>query len=299
MSPVGDKSWLSQGIKHNRKLIQQIAELLTAATKPAPPGPALLRAANVPEGAELDWDKMPLKHKLFLVEALKQHAVASVEAAQTGTGAKDQASGAADDTSRSALSQFIKHNPKLVKAARAAATQAVLQVLGARGVEGDVAEDPVQNDKTDTDRKLHWGRFRPPPIPTPVAVLGDTIASSFGVPPGAVIAGAAAVNAIRGVDGAGAIDASQLPKDDGANGAGTNDDNDRSWLSQAVRHNRKTLNRIGQVIADALVNYVAGEVSKDRSIELMAATGSSPADVICWSGCLDDQKVRTGDGISF
>ena len=294
MSPAGDKSWLSQGIKHNRKLIQQIADLLAAATKPAPPGPALLRAANVPEGAELDWDKMPLELKLLLVEALKEYAVASVETVQAGTRARDQASGAADDTSRSALSQFMKHNPKLVKAARAAATQAVLQVLGARGVEGDVAEDPMQNDNTDTDRKLNWGRLRPPPIPAPVAVLGDTIASSFGVPSGTVIAGAAAVNAIRGVDGA-----SGLPKDDGANGAGTNGDTDRSWLSQAVRHNRKTINRIGQVLADALVNYVAGEVSKDRSIELMAATGSSPADVICWSGCLDDQKVCTGDGISL
>lgn len=297
LSPDGDKSWLSQAVKHNRKLIQQIAEQLAAvATRPpsGPTGPALLRAVNVPADAELGWDKMLLEHRLILLEALREHALASVEAVQAGADASDQTTGVADETSRSAFGQLIRDNPQLVQAVRAAAKQAILHYVGVRGIENVEGEDDhAQNDNGDTDRKLRWGRWRPPRIPGPVITLGEVVATGFGAPPGAVAAGAGVINAVRDIDSNSASGAPQSP---GPGSDGT--DADRSWLSQAIRHNRKTINSIGQVISNAIVDTIAGAVAKDRSIELMAATGSSPADVICWSGCLDNQKVSSCEGMS-
>lgn len=281
-SESGNKSWFSQAVKHNQGLLNQIGKLLMEAAKLKPaPGPTLARASNVPEDTAVYWDEMPLKHKLTLVEAITEYALGLFEVATTTQVPTKE--GSNEDASRSWASQFMRHNPKLVKVARDAAIQAGLAWLGAGGKSIEFDNPLLQDQEGDTDRKPNWGRFRPPKI-SPMAVLvGGAIAAGFGVSPTLVSGLATTINAVRGVDAIQPDESSSV-------------DTDRSWLSQAIKHNRKILNAIGQVVANAIINSVAEQVATNRSIEMMEQTGSSPADVVCWSGCLDNQTVSLRNG---
>ena len=57
---------------------------------------------------------------------------------------------------------------------------------------------------------------------------------------------------------------------------------------------------IGTIAGNA-IEAIANEVIKkdlseqDKAVQLMEEAGASPADVVCWSGCLDNQTVSKDD----
>lgn len=297
-----DKSLLGDTIKRNRHFINQA--LKVAATGAALPllgpalplvAPALFRAASVEADGETDWEKMTADTRSVLTDAIIGYVVGAiieyavgyaVEAIQEAMEPDSRSNRSLDHSANRAheVSALFKTNLRsLPMIARSTALHDCLRWINAGGLQ-------AENDQLTTDDGEEMkgfkikipSRWRPPHFSPLIIAAGEGLVTAMGAPGVATLI----------LEGSNVLAAKDLVRGN-EDREGSNDmaDGDRSWLSQAIRHNKKIIDQLAQIAVNAVVGTMLEQGAKDGSIEMMAKTGASPADVLCWSGCLDNQKV--------